>query len=85
MAHEPTMTKKKLSEVQDSNVTMAFESNPNIPTTTYSEETYNAIKEKIKKTLKAQKIKAIIDSELKPEDKSLEDESLGIKFSFSSM
>lgn len=78
------MKKVPFSSVQDESViSMSFDENPNIPTANYSEATLTKINEVIAKKMRAEKIKKMIEAELKTETKKEEDPFLA--FSFSSM
>jgi len=65
-------------------VTMSFDENPNIPTANYSEETLSKINDVISKKIKAERIKKLIDDELK-QDEKIEDNDMNMMFSFKSM
>jgi hypothetical protein len=66
-------------------VSMEFDDNPNIPTANYNEETANKIQEAIKKKMRAEKLKKMIDAELKQNDRPESEESIGFAFSFKGM
>ena len=79
------LKKVPMSSVKDESViSMSFDENPNIPTTNYSDETHEKIKEVIAKKMRAEKIKKMIESELKDEKKT-EGNDLGLSFNFGSM
>lgn len=76
--------KVPFSSVQDESViSMSFDENPNIPTANYSEETLVKINAVIAKKIRAEKIKKMIETELKAETKKEEDPFLA--FNFNSM
>jgi hypothetical protein len=85
---DPIMAELKkvpMSSVKDDAViSMSFDENPNIPTSNYSEDTLDKINEVIARKMKAEKIKKIIEAELKDE-KKIEGNDMGFSFSFSSM
>jgi len=70
--------------VTDDVISMSFDENPNIPTANYSEETLVKINETIAKKMRAEKIKKLIETELK-DDKPTETNDMGLAFNFSSM
>jgi hypothetical protein len=78
------LKKTPFQTVQDDVISMDFDENPNIPTANYSEETLKVINDTIKKKQRAEKLKKIIDQELKPKSKG-DDDDMGLSFSFSSM
>ncbi len=79
------LKKVPMSSVKDDNViSMSFDENPNIPTANYSEDTLDKINDVIAKKMRAEKIKKMIETELKDEKKT-EGNDLGLKFSFGSM
>lgn len=80
--------KTPMSSVTDDIISMEFDENPNIPTANYSEETADRIKSSMKTKMRADKLRKMIDAELKDtakNKKSSDGESLGIPLSFSSM
>lgn len=79
------LKKVPMSSVKDDAViSMSFDENPNIPTANYSEDTLSRINEVIAKKMRAEKIKKMIEAELKDEKKT-EGNDLGLTFSFGSM
>lgn len=66
-------------------VSMEFNENPNIPTANYSEETAKRIQIAIAKKMKADRLKRLIESELKPEGPNNNSDSLGLEFTFKGM
>ena len=87
---ESTETRKSvpLNTVNEKVITMEFDKNPNIPTILYSEETENKIKEAIRKKMRAEKIKKMINAELKSNkrlNKQNDGENFGLEFTFKSM
>ena len=77
--------KTPISTVNEDIISMEFDENPNIPTANYSDETAARIREAIAKKMKAEKLKKMIEMELKNEVKPTDGESIGMAFSFSSM
>jgi hypothetical protein len=63
---------------------MSFDENPNIPTANYSEETLEKMNDVIRKKMRAEKLKKMIETELKNEKKDDTGDS-GLMFSFDSM
>lgn len=83
-----TAKKTPISSVNDSVISMEFDENPNIPTANYSEETSKNIKKAIIKKMRAEKLKKMIDAELKKEEKSRksgENMGIGIPLTFKGM
>jgi len=80
-----TLKKTALNTVKDNIINMEFDENPNIPTANYSEETANNIKKAIIKKMRAEKLKKMIDAELKKETKIKSGESIGIPLTFKGM
>lgn len=87
MATTSTSTRKTvpMSSVHDDVISMEFSENPNIPTANYSEETAKLIQSVIAKKKKAEKLKTLIENELKNVKKPEEGEMIGLGFKFSSM
>jgi hypothetical protein len=73
-----------LSEVKDDIILMRFDKNPNIPTTKYSEATQKNINESIKKKMKIEKMKKLVETELKKEEK-IDKNDFEMLFNFKSM
>lgn len=71
-----------ISSVNEDIISMEFGENPNIPTANYNEETELAIQEAIIKKMKTDKLKKLIDLELKQDVRPVEGESLGLSFTF---
>jgi len=78
------MKKIPFNTVQENVINMSFDKNPNIPTSNYNKATLETINEVIKRKMRAEKIKKIIESELKPNE-NFEDDNLGLSFTFGSM
>jgi len=78
------LKKIPFDSVNDEVISMSFDENPNIPTANYSEETLAKINETIVKKMRAEKIKKLIESELKDE-KNIESDDLSFSFNFKSM
>jgi len=78
------LKKIPFDSVNDEVISMSFDENPNIPTANYSEETLAKINETIVKKMRAEKIKKLIESELKDE-KNTESDDLSFSFNFKSM
>ena len=78
------LKKQPFNQVDDEVISMTFDDNPNIPTANYSEETLKNIQETIRKKRRAEKIKKMIEQELKTDKKTEEDE-MAFSFSFKSM
>lgn len=78
------LKKVPFDTVNDDVVSMSFDENPNIPTANYSDETLTNIQNAIKKKMRAEKIKKMIESELKADDKGGNDD-MAFSFSFSGM
>jgi hypothetical protein len=78
------LKKQPFNTVDDDVISMDFEGNPNIPTANYSEETLKNIQETIRKKQRAEKIKKMIDQELKA-DKKADDNEMAFSFSFKGM
>lgn len=77
--------KTPINSVNEEIISMEFDENPNIPTANYSEETAKRIEQAIIKKMRAEKLKRLIETELK-NDKKIEDgESIGFEFSFKGM
>lgn len=79
------LKKVPFNSVDDEVINMDFEGNPNIPTANYSEDTLKNINETIKKKQRAEKIKKMIDQELKSDDKKNEGDEMAFSFSFKGM
>jgi len=78
------MKKVPFSSIQDESIiSMSFDENPNIPTANYSDDTLTKINEVIARKMRAEKIKKMIETELKTETKKDEDPFLA--FNFNSM
>ncbi len=78
------LKKTPFGNVNDEIISMEFDTNPNIPTANYSEETALKIQEVIRNKMRADKLKKMIESELKQEKKK-ETEDFAFNFSFKSM
>ena len=79
------LKKVPMSSVADESViSMSFDENPNIPTANYSDDTLGKIQEVIAKKMRAEKIKKMIETELKDE-KKIEGNDLAFSFNFNSM
>ncbi len=78
------LKKVPFDTVTDDVVSMSFDENPNIPTANYSDATLEKINDVIKKKMRAEKIKKMIESELK-DDKKVDDNELAFNFNFKSM
>jgi hypothetical protein len=78
------LKKQPFNTVDDEVISMDFEGNPNIPTANYSEDTLKNIQETIRKKQRAEKIKKMIDQELKT-DKKVDEDEAGLSFSFKGM
>ena len=74
--------KQKLHEIKDKQVTFLFNENPNIPTTSYSEETRKKIENKIAEKMKEEALKKIMAQNLKPskKNKNLDGEIFELSF-----
>jgi hypothetical protein len=79
------LKKTPIRSVNEDIISMEFDVNPNIPTANYSNETAERIQQAIVKKLRAEKLKKMIESELKQDTKVLDGESLGFSFTFNSM
>ncbi len=78
------LKKTPLKSVDSDVISMVFDTNPNIPTANYSEETLNKINETLVKKMRAEKIKKLITAELKQEKKN-DDSEMAFSFSFKGM
>jgi len=78
------LKKVPFNTVNDDVVSMSFDENPNIPTSNYSNETLDKINNVIKTKMRAEKIKKMIETELKDEKKT-ESNEMAFNFNFSSM
>jgi len=78
------LKKVALTDTNDEVISMSFDDNPNIPTANYSEETLNTINEVIRKKMRAERIKKIIEAELKDE-KKVDTNDMTFNFGFKSM
>lgn len=78
------LKKTPFKTVNEEVVSMEFDGNPNIPTANYSEETAERIQEAIKKKMRAEKLKKMIETELK-NDKKKEANEMAFSFSFKGM
>lgn len=78
------LKKTPFNTINDDIISMEFDTNPNIPTANYSDETALKIQEAIKNKMKAEKLKKLIDAELKQEKKK-ESDDFAFNFSFKSM
>jgi len=78
------LKKVPFNVVTDDVISMSFDENPNIPTANYNENTLNKINEVIKKKMRAEKIKKMLETELKDEKKT-ESDNMAFSFNFSSM
>jgi len=78
------LKKQPFNQVKDEVISMTFEENPNIPTANYSEETLKKIEESIRKKQRAEKLKKLIEQELKIDKKSDEDD-MSFAFTFKGM
>ncbi len=81
------LKKTPISSVNEDIISMEFDANPNIPTANYNETTGIAMQEAIAKKMRADKLKKMIDGELKRDVRSgsSDGESLGFAFSFNGM
>ena len=77
--------KTPISTVNEDIISMEFDENPNIPTANYNEDTASRIQIAIVKKKKAEKLKKMIENELKNEKKEIEGETMGMGFTFNSM
>lgn len=81
-----TLKKTPLNSVNEDIISMEFDENPNIPTANYSEETSDRIHAAIAKKMRAEKLKKLIEQELKDDKKPSSDgEDIGLSFSFKGM
>lgn len=80
-----TLKKTPIGSVKGDILSMEFDENPNIPTANYNEKTADKIQEAIVKKMRAEKLKKMIDSELKQNDKVIDGENLGLSFTFKGM
>ena len=78
------LKKQPFNTVDDEVISMDFEGNPNIPTANYTDETLKNIQDTIQKKQRAEKIKKMIEQELKTEKKSDSDET-AFSFTFKGM
>lgn len=78
------LKKTSFNQVNDDVISMDFEGNPNIPTANYSEETLIKINETIRKKMRAEKIRKMIDQELKS-NKKQDENDMAFSFSFKGM
>jgi len=78
------LKKVPFSKVNEDVVSMSFDENPNIATANYSNETLDKINDVIKTKMRAEKIKKMIETELKDEKKT-ESDDMAFNFNFSSM
>ena len=80
------LRKTPMGTVNEDIISMEFNGNPNIPTANYSQETEQRIHAAIAKKMRAEKLKKMLEQELKVERKSADGtESLGLDFTFRSM
>jgi len=82
-----TATRKTtpFSAIDEDVISLEFDANPNIPTANYSEETAILIQKVIAKKIKAEKLKKLIENELKNEKRPEEGEMVSLGFKFSTM
>ena len=78
------LKKIPFDKVTDDKIVMTFNKNPNIPTANYSDETLVSITEAIKKKMKADKVKKLIETELRSEDNN-ESNEMNFVFTFKGM
>lgn len=74
-----------MNTVNEDIISMEFDGNPNIPTANYSEETSKRIQLAIVKKMRAEKLKKLIETELKPEKADNSTDSIGFEFTFKGM
>lgn len=79
------LKKQPFNTVNDGVISMDFSENPNIPTANYNDETLKNIQESIKKKQRAEKLKKMIDQELKGTDTKNNQDDMAFAFSFKSM
>ncbi len=80
------LKKTPISTINEEIISMEFNGNPNIPTANYSEATAIKIQAAIAKKLRAEKLKKMLEQELKVETKSASGtETMGLDFTFKSM
>ena len=80
------LKKTPFNSINEDIISMEFNKNPNIPTANYSAETADRIQEAIIKKMRTEKLKKMIENELKTDQGKVRDgESIGIGFNFSSM
>jgi phosphoribosyl-ATP pyrophosphohydrolase len=73
--------KQKLHEIKDKTVVFVYDDNPNIPTTSYNEETKKRIERKIAEKMKEEALKKIMAQNLKTKKtKSTDGEILDLTF-----
>lgn len=77
------LKKIPFNSVNDEVISMSFSENPNIPTANYSAETLNNINEVIRKKMRAEKLKKMIEQELKTDKKN--DDNMDLSFVFKGM
>lgn len=74
-----------ISSINEDIISMEFDGNPNIPTANYSAETAQRIQMAIAKKMRAEKLKRMIESELKQDAPNNHSDSIGLEFSFKGM
>jgi hypothetical protein len=79
------LKKIPMSTVHEDIISMEFNTNPNIPTANYSEETAQRVQQAIAKKMKVDRLKRLIETELRQEPVKNSSESFGFEFSFKGM
>ncbi len=80
------LKKTPISSINEEIISMEFDGNPNIPTANYSAETEQRIQLAIAKKMRAEKLKRMLETELRQEHKSAGgSETLGLDFTFKGM
>ncbi len=80
------LKKTPINTINEEIISMEFDGNPNIPTANYGEETAHRIQVAIAKKMRAEKLKRMLEQELKQEQKSASGtETMGLDFTFKSM
>lgn len=79
------LKKTQFNTVDEDIVSMEFDKNPNIPTANYSDETLLNIQDAIQKKMRAEKIKKMIETELRRDKKTESLDEMSLSFSFKGM
>ena len=79
------LKKIPMNSINEDIISMEFDTNPNIPTANYSEETAQRIQIAIAKKMRSEKLKRMIEHELKKEGPNNHADSIGLEFTFKGM